>query len=196
MSHRWAYVEPRGTQRRRGRRSQPEIECLQADRFAEEFEPFGAYDLVSSQYLHLPPEVRELALHRLAKSLAPGGSLLVASHHPSDLEIPGLRPNVLHTIRAHLLGSTQQIGRSSSGPLPNAASTARRRPPHHSRRGAPGPPARLTQRPPYGGRRPSAAAPLADRPRGSSPQAEIGINRSADLCPATSRPSRAKPKRY
>jgi SAM-dependent methyltransferase len=70
------------------------IDWVQADLFAEEAEPFGAYELVNSQYLHLPPEVRERGLHRLAESVAPGGRLLVVSHHPSDLEIPGLRPNV------------------------------------------------------------------------------------------------------
>ncbi len=70
------------------------IEWLRADLFAEDVEPFGAYELVNSQYLHLPPEVRERGLGRLAAAVAPGGSLLMVSHHPSDLEIPGLRPNV------------------------------------------------------------------------------------------------------
>lgn len=69
------------------------MDWLQADLFGEDAEPFGAYELVNSQYLHMPPEVRERALRRLAGSVAPGGSLLVVSHHPSDLEIPGLRPN-------------------------------------------------------------------------------------------------------
>ncbi len=70
------------------------IDWLHADLFAKEAEPFGAFGLVNSQYLHLPPELRERALHRLAESVAPGGRLLVVSHHPADLEIPGLRPNV------------------------------------------------------------------------------------------------------
>lgn len=70
------------------------IDWQQADLFAEDPEPFGAYELVNSQYLHMPPEVRERALGRLAASVSPGGSLLVVSHHPADLEIPGLRPNV------------------------------------------------------------------------------------------------------
>jgi SAM-dependent methyltransferase len=70
------------------------IDWREADLFAEDVEPFGAYELVNSQYLHLPPEVRERGLGRLAASVAPGGSLLIVSHHPSDLEIPGLRPNV------------------------------------------------------------------------------------------------------
>jgi SAM-dependent methyltransferase len=70
------------------------IQWRPADLFADDPEPFGAYELVNSQYLHLPPEVRERGLARLAGSVAPGGSLLMVSHHPSDLEIPGLRPNV------------------------------------------------------------------------------------------------------
>jgi SAM-dependent methyltransferase len=70
------------------------IEWRRVDLFAEPFEPLGTYDLVSSQYLHLPPEVRAPAFGRLAESVAPGGRLLVVSHHPLDLEIPGLRPNV------------------------------------------------------------------------------------------------------
>lgn len=70
------------------------IQWLQADLFSEDCEPFGAYDLVSSQYLHLAPQWRDRALDRLAAAVSPGGSLLLVSHHPSDLEIPGLRPNV------------------------------------------------------------------------------------------------------
>lgn len=33
-------------------------------------------------------------MQRLAEAVAPGGDLLLAAHHPSDLEIPGLRPNL------------------------------------------------------------------------------------------------------
>jgi SAM-dependent methyltransferase len=70
------------------------IEWLQVDLFTEAFEPFGAYELVNSQYLHLPPHWRERAVDRLAAAVTPGGSLLLVSHHPSDLQIPGLRPNL------------------------------------------------------------------------------------------------------
>jgi SAM-dependent methyltransferase len=70
------------------------VAWLQADLFAPGAPRLGTFDLVTSQYLHLAPEVRELGLDRLASWVAPGGSLLVVSHHPSDLEIPGLRPNV------------------------------------------------------------------------------------------------------
>jgi SAM-dependent methyltransferase len=70
------------------------IEWGQVDLFSDDFEPFGAHDLVNSQYLHLPPPARDQALHRLAAAVGPAGSLLLVSHHPSDLRIPGLRPNI------------------------------------------------------------------------------------------------------
>jgi SAM-dependent methyltransferase len=52
------------------------------------------YDLVSSQYLHLPPGVREALLRALAGAVAPGGSLLVVGHHPSDLQTTMRRPQM------------------------------------------------------------------------------------------------------
>jgi SAM-dependent methyltransferase len=70
------------------------IQWRHADLFADDVEPFGAFDLVSSHYLHLPPAVRDRAIGRLASAVLPGGSLLVVQHHPLDLEVPGLRPNM------------------------------------------------------------------------------------------------------
>ncbi|MCW3064173.1 MAG: class SAM-dependent methyltransferase [Solirubrobacterales bacterium] len=70
------------------------IQWRHVDLFSEDFEPFDVYHLVNSQYLHFPPQERDRALQRLAAAVSPGGSLLLVSHHPSDLEIPGLRPNV------------------------------------------------------------------------------------------------------
>ena len=93
-------VSPVGLQRAAGHAREAgqaiaeRIDWQQADLFAEDPEPFGTYELVSSQYLHMPPEVRGHALGRLAASVSPGGSLLIVSHHPADLEIPGLRPNM------------------------------------------------------------------------------------------------------
>jgi hypothetical protein len=66
----------------------------QVDLFADEWTPLGSYELVTSQYLHLPPEARSRSMQRLADAVTPGGDLLVAAHHPSDLDIPGLRPHV------------------------------------------------------------------------------------------------------
>jgi len=59
-----------------------------------------SYDLVSAQFfLHLPKEPREAIFHALAAAVAPGGSLLIVGHHPSDLQtIPRLpRPELFFT---------------------------------------------------------------------------------------------------
>ena len=47
--------------------------------------PDARYDLVSSHFLHFPPEVRGPVFTRLATATAPGGTLLIVGHHPSDL---------------------------------------------------------------------------------------------------------------
>jgi trans-aconitate methyltransferase len=45
----------------------------------------AAYDLVSAQFVHLPQAAERLFV-RLAEAVAPGGTLLVVGHDPSDLE--------------------------------------------------------------------------------------------------------------
>ncbi|GAC1410748.1 MAG: class I SAM-dependent methyltransferase [Candidatus Velthaea sp.] len=52
----------------------------------------ASYDLVSAQFMHLPKEPREALFLRLAASVAPGGSLLIVGHHPSDLQTTVPRP--------------------------------------------------------------------------------------------------------
>lgn len=52
------------------------------------------YDLVSSQYIHLPPGAREALFGTLAGVVAPGGSLVVVGHHPSDLQTTMPRPQM------------------------------------------------------------------------------------------------------
>jgi hypothetical protein len=47
---------------------------------------------VSAQYLHLPDPLRGDVFRRLAASVAPGGNLLIAGHHPSDLQTTMPRP--------------------------------------------------------------------------------------------------------
>jgi SAM-dependent methyltransferase len=54
----------------------------------------GRYDLVSVQYMHLPPASRQAMLGHLAAAVAPGGSLLMVCHHPSDLQTTVPRPNM------------------------------------------------------------------------------------------------------
>jgi SAM-dependent methyltransferase len=50
------------------------------------------YDLVTAQYLHLSSATRPALLRRLAAAVAPGGTLLVVGHHPSDLQTTIPRP--------------------------------------------------------------------------------------------------------
>ncbi|MGI5520496.1 FAD-dependent oxidoreductase [Micromonospora sp. CA-259024] len=50
-----------------------------------------AYDLVSAQFMHLPPVQRRELFARLAAAVAPGGVLLIVGHHPSDLWTSGHR---------------------------------------------------------------------------------------------------------
>ncbi|MGY1814989.1 methyltransferase domain-containing protein [Blastococcus sp. SYSU D00820] len=60
------------------------IEWRQADLTAEEL-PEAAFDLVTSAFLHPAAEVRDTVLRRLAAAVAPGGTLLVVAHDPSEL---------------------------------------------------------------------------------------------------------------
>jgi SAM-dependent methyltransferase len=55
--------------------------------------PERAYDLVTSQYLHLPGTLRSTLLARLAAAVRDGGTLLIVGHHPVDLETTLQRPN-------------------------------------------------------------------------------------------------------
>jgi len=48
-------------------------------------DPGEGYDLVSAQFMHLPPDARRELYTRLAAAVGPGGTLLVVGHHPSDL---------------------------------------------------------------------------------------------------------------
>ncbi|TCC00315.1 NAD(P)/FAD-dependent oxidoreductase [Micromonospora zingiberis] len=45
----------------------------------------AAYDLVSAQFMQLPPQPRRELYARLAAAVAPGGRLLIVGHHPWDL---------------------------------------------------------------------------------------------------------------
>jgi SAM-dependent methyltransferase len=55
--------------------------------------PAGTFDLVSAQFMHLPLAQRAELHHRLAASVAPGGTLLIVGHHPTDLEAGIHRPS-------------------------------------------------------------------------------------------------------
>ena len=67
------------------------IEWRQADLLASPPEP-GSFDLVSVQFMQLPPEPRTRLLTALMASIRDGGTLLVVGHHPSDLGTGVPRP--------------------------------------------------------------------------------------------------------
>ncbi len=54
----------------------------------------GRYDLVSVQYVHLPPALRQAMLGHVVAAVAPGGTLLMVCHHPSDLQTTMPRPRM------------------------------------------------------------------------------------------------------
>ena len=60
------------------------IEWRQADLITEPPEP-ASFDLVSSQFMQLPPDPRFRLFAALIEAVRPGGTLLVVGHHPSDM---------------------------------------------------------------------------------------------------------------
>jgi 2-polyprenyl-3-methyl-5-hydroxy-6-metoxy-1,4-benzoquinol methylase len=89
-----------------GNEAAARIEWIHAD-LREQPPAEGAYDLVSAQFMHLPGDERRALYERLAAAVAPGGTLLIVGHHPSDLETAAHRmhcPGMLFTaeqIAAH-----------------------------------------------------------------------------------------------
>jgi hypothetical protein len=59
----------------------------------EEVTPSAAFDLVTSHFVHFPGGMRESLIHRLAASVARGGSLLVVGHDASDVHSGVGRPD-------------------------------------------------------------------------------------------------------
>lgn len=55
--------------------------------------PAGSFDLVSAQFVHVPPARRDALNGALAAAVAPGGVLLIVGHHPLDLETGLRRPS-------------------------------------------------------------------------------------------------------
>ena len=57
------------------------------------WQPEETYDLISAQYLHLPPAIRRDVLTAAAAAIRPGGSLLVVGHSPKAMrEFDGQKP--------------------------------------------------------------------------------------------------------
>ncbi|HEY0216997.1 MAG TPA: class I SAM-dependent methyltransferase [Cellulomonas sp.] len=52
------------------------------------------FDLVTTHFLHLPPQERAVAFARMSGAVAPGGTLLVVAHHASDLHTSIGRPDL------------------------------------------------------------------------------------------------------
>ncbi|WP_460460335.1 SAM-dependent methyltransferase [Angustibacter peucedani] len=47
----------------------------------------GSFDLVTAAFIHLPSDDRRPVYAALAAAVAPGGSFVVAAHHPSDADV-------------------------------------------------------------------------------------------------------------
>jgi SAM-dependent methyltransferase len=69
------------------------IDWLQAD-LTTWVPPADTFDLVSAQYMHLPPEPRAALFARLATAVTPGGTLLVVGHDFSDHAAGAHRPDM------------------------------------------------------------------------------------------------------
>ena len=66
------------------------IRWVRADVTQEQ--PGERFDLVSAQFMHLPPEERRELFARLADAVRPGGTLLVVGHDFSDVAAGAHRP--------------------------------------------------------------------------------------------------------
>ena len=98
------------------------IEWRRADLIAEP-PPAGSFDLVSAQFMQLPPEERAALLRVLIEAVRPGGTLLIVGHHPSDIGSGVHRPRtpeLLYTAEeiAALLGAGWVVEVSESRPRP------------------------------------------------------------------------------
>jgi SAM-dependent methyltransferase len=67
------------------------IEWRHVDLLAELPDP-RSFDLVSAQFMQLPPDLRRRMFAALAAAVRPGGKLLVVGHHPSDMTSGVRRP--------------------------------------------------------------------------------------------------------
>ncbi|MBB4853679.1 SAM-dependent methyltransferase [Mycobacteroides chelonae] len=58
------------------------------------WQPSRRFDLVTSHFMHLPTKLREPVFAALAAAVAPGGTLLIVGHHPSDIQAAIGRPDL------------------------------------------------------------------------------------------------------
>jgi SAM-dependent methyltransferase len=100
------------------------IEWLRADLLATPPAP-GSFDLVSAQYMQLPPEQRTRLFRALAAAVRSGGMLLIVGHHPSDLSAGVPRPPMPELFYppeevAGLLDASWQVRACAARPRPAA----------------------------------------------------------------------------
>src|SRR5215472_18017974 len=98
------------------------IEWRQVDLLASPPEP-DSFDLVSAQFMQLPPEPRTRLFTALIASVKVGGTLLVVGHHPSDLTTGVPRPPMPEVFYspddiAALLDHSWAVGVSEARPRP------------------------------------------------------------------------------
>lgn len=67
------------------------LDWVHADLTAELPAP-RSFDLVSAQFMQLPDPARSALFAGMAEAVAPGGTLLIVGHHPSDLNTHVRRP--------------------------------------------------------------------------------------------------------
>lgn len=108
------------------------------------WEPGGeAFDLVSAQFLHFPSALRRRVYGCLAAAVAPGGTLLVVAHEPSELHTGHDHPPDMFVSAQELAAdldpsawevlvtdSRPRVGRTDDGqevPIADAVLRARRR---------------------------------------------------------------------
>lgn len=85
------------------------VEWVQADILAWQ-PPAAAFDLVSTHFMHIPPGDRAGFFDRLGQAVRPGGTLLVVSHHVSDLQTTVGRPPL-----PELFFEADEVGAALSG---------------------------------------------------------------------------------
>jgi SAM-dependent methyltransferase len=84
----------------------------------------GAFDLVSAHFMHLPSVERIALYDRLADAVAPGGTLLLVGHHPSDLQTTIGRPHLpdmlftAEQVAAELDAATWEVAVAEARPRP------------------------------------------------------------------------------
>jgi len=104
------------------------IEWRRVDLLAQPPEP-DSFDLVSAQFMQLPPELRTPLFAALADAVRAGGMLLVVGHHPSDLATGVPRPPM-----PEVFYTPDEIARAARRLVGDQRLRGASPPGHHSRR--------------------------------------------------------------